>query len=471
MKQDDPRPGGQEPISRPPEDHIFYRDLNKRYIMISHAKGIYLYDELGREIIDGAAGAAVVSLGHGNERIIRALNRQAERLAFSHLSMFTNEPIITLSNLLDGFLPDGLDRVYLTSGGSEAVEAAIKLARQYHLENGDHSKYKVISRTISYHGATIGALSMTGHHFRRGPYSPMLRSYPRISPPYCYRCPFHMKHPRGPPDCDLECAWDLERVIKTEGKELISAFIYEPVIGASAPGVAPPRGYQKITREICDKHDVLMIADEIMSGYGRTGRFLACTNYEKLPDIVTLSKCMSSGYSPLGATVCNERIYDIIQDVKPGKFIHGHTFGGNPLSAAVGAEVLRIMKEEKMVQRVARMGKPFKKGLEELKEGHRMVGDARAVGLLGGLEFVANRRTKAPFPPERKVAGLVQSTAIEKGVYVYPGGGSVDNMAGDHVLVAPPYIITEEQMGRMFEKLDAALTEVEGHLRSENLLK
>jgi adenosylmethionine-8-amino-7-oxononanoate aminotransferase len=471
MKQEIEQPGGQEPVKRPPENHIFYRDLNKDYLMISHAKGIYLYDQDGREIIDGAAGAAVVSLGHGNERVIGALHEQAKKLAFTHLSMFTNEPIITLSNLLHERLPEGLDRVYLASGGSEAVEAAIKLMRQYHLENGDHDKHKVISRTISYHGATIGALSMTGHHFRRGPYSPLLRSYPRIPPPYCYRCSFHKKHPCGPPECDLECAYELERAILTEGQELVGAFIYEPVIGASAPAVAPPKGYQKITREICDKYGILMIADEIMSGYGRTGKFLATKHYEKLPDIVTLSKCMSSGYTPLGAMVCNEKIFDVLKNVKPGKFIHGHTFGGNPLSAAVGVEVLRIMKEKHLVERVAKYGKLFKQLIDEMKEKHRMVGDARAIGLLGGLEFVQNRRTKKPFPPEKHVASLVQKTSIEHGLYTYPGTGSVDNVAGDHILLAPPYIIKREQLEKMFEVLDKALTEVENHLKSESLLK
>jgi adenosylmethionine-8-amino-7-oxononanoate aminotransferase len=441
-------------IRRPDESYIFYRDLNKKYSMITYSNGIYLYNGSGREIIDAAAGAAVVSLGHGNERIIKALNDQANRVAFTHLSTFTNEPIISLSNLLHKYLPEGFERTYLTSGGSEAVEASIKLCRQYHFENSQVQKHKVISRTISYHGATLGALSMTGHHFRRGAFIPLLRSYPRIPPPYCYRCPYNPKKHENPPYCDFECALELERAIIAEGQELVSAFIYEPVIGASAPAVAPPVGYQKIIREICDKYDVIMIADEIMSGYGRTGKFLASQHYRGQPDIVTLSKCMSSGYTPLGAMVSNNKLFEKIRDIKPGKFIHGHTFGGNPLSAAVGVEVLKIMDENNLIQRV----------LEELKERHKMVGDARAIGLLGGLEFVAKRRTKQPFPPKKKVADLVQRVGLRNGIYTYPGTGSVDNMAGDHILLAPPYIIKQKEMDIMFEKLDQTLTEVEKKL-------
>jgi len=448
-------------IKRPDESHIFYRDLIKHYPMITHANGIYLYDEDGREIIDAASGAAVVSLGHNNKRIIKALTSQAKKLAFTHLSTFTNEPIITLANLLHRHLPEGYERLYLTSGGSEAVEAAIKLCRQYHFENKEIQKHKVISRTISYHGATLGALSMTGHHFRRGAFLPLLRSFPRIPPPYCYRCPFPSKHRESPPACEFECAKELERAILAEGEELISAFIYEPVIGASAPAVAPPVGYQKIIREICDKYDVIMIADEIMSGYGRTGKFLASQHYRGQPDIVTLSKCMSSGYTPLGAMISNKKIYEMIRDIKPRKFIHGHTFGANPLSAAVGVEVLKIMDEKNLIQRVIRMGRPFKKILEELKERHKMVGDARTIGLLGGLEFVVNRRTKEPFPPEKKVANLVQKIGLRNGIYTYPGTGSVNNVAGDHVLLAPPYIIKNNEIDLMFEKLDATLTTVE----------
>ncbi len=428
--------------------------------MITHANGIYLYDEDGREIIDAASGAAVVSLGHNNTRIIKALTAQAKKVAFTHLSAFTNEPIITLSDLLHQHLPEGYERLYLTSGGSEAVEAAIKLCRQYHFENTEIQKHKVISRTISYHGATLGALSMTGHHFRRGAFLPLLRSFPRIPPPYCYRCPFHTKHREYAPACEFECAKELERVILAEGKELISAFIFEPVIGASAPAVAPPVGYQKIIREICDKYDVIMIADEIMSGYGRTGKFLASQHYRGQPDIVTLSKCMSSGYTPLGAMVSNKKIYEMIRDIKPGKFIHGHTFGGNPLSAAVGVEVLKIMDEKNLISRVGRIGRDFKKILNELKERHKMVGDARAIGLLGGLEFVANRRTKKPFPPEKKVADLVQRIGLEHGIYIYPGSGSVDNIAGDHILLAPPYIITQDELNLMYQRLNLTLSEV-----------
>ncbi len=446
--------------------HIFYRDLNREYPVIERGKGIYLYTREGKRIIDGASGAAVVSLGHSNPRLVEALRRQAEKVAFVHLSAFSSEPLLKLADEISSLCPPPLKRVYFTSGGSEAVEGAIKLARQYHVERGNRDKHKVISRFISYHGSTIGALSISGHAGRRSKYAPLLSSFPRIPPSYCYRCPFreHRKH-HAPPECDFECAYELERAIVAEGPELVSAFIIEPIIGASAPAVAPPVGYLRRIRRICNKYDVLLIADEVMTGFGRTGKFFAFQHYEAVPDMLTVSKAMSSGYSPLGAIIISDHIYDVIARSPTGSFIHGHTFAGNPLSAAVGLEVLKILKEEDLVDEVARKGEYLLGKLEQLKRAHPTVGDVRCKGLLAGVEFVANRRTRKPFPKDMKVSMEIAGICLEKGLYLYPGGGSYDGVQGDHLLIAPPFIITEEQIDEMVDILSESIGEFESTLR------
>ncbi|MDG6225683.1 MAG: aspartate aminotransferase family protein [Candidatus Thermoplasmatota archaeon] len=446
-------------INGVPQGHIFYRNLSKKYTLIDRAEGIYLYDSNGNRIIDGAAGAAVVCLGHNNERVIKALNDQAKKVAFTHLSTFTNEPILRLSHELAKITPRRLNRVYFASGGSEAVEASLKLARQYHIENGNPQKFKIISRTTSYHGATIGALSMTGHYPRRKLYLPYLTPYPRITTPYCWRCPFQ----KTPKRCEFECAHDLERAIVAEDPENISAFIAEPIIGASAPAVAPPKGYYRIIQRICHKYDILFIADEVMTGFGRTGKFFAMEHYEVFPDMMALSKGISSGYSPLGALIIDESIYDVISASPTHSFIHGHTFGGNPLSAAVGLEVLKIIEEDRLVERVARLGEYLLKGLKELRS-HKIVGDVRCVGLLAGIEFVKDRRGKKPFPEELGLGSRLQRICLRNGLYVYPGRVSSIVDGGDHIMLAPPYIITEDEIDLMLNILERSITELERDL-------
>ncbi|MGA1792602.1 MAG: aspartate aminotransferase family protein [Thermoplasmatota archaeon] len=441
------------------DGHIFYRDLAKKYIMVDRGEGIYLFDNKGNRIIDGAAGAAVVCLGHGNERVVKALKEQAEKLAYTHMSTFTNEPVLRLSAELIKLLPRRLNRVYFASGGSEAVETCLKLARQYHVENGNIQKYKVISRSTSYHGATIGALSMTGHYPRRKHYLPLLAQFPRISTPYCWRCQFG----KVPESCSFECAYDLERVINSEDPENISAFIAEPIIGASAPAVGPPRGYYRIIQKICHKYDVLFIADEVMTGYGRTGKFFAMEHYEVFPDMIALSKGISSGYSPLGALIIDQKIYDVISKAPGSAFVHGHTFAGNPLSAAVGLEVIKIIQEEGYVDRVARLGEYFLKGLNTLKR-HPMVGDVRCVGLLAGIEFVHDRKTKKPYPVEYKVGSRLQQICLDNGLYVYPGRVSSIVDGGDHIMLAPPFIVTEEQLDEIVDILDQSIAQLQYEL-------
>lgn len=451
--------------------HIFYRNLHKAYPVISHGEGIYLYTRDGRKLIDGASGAAVVCLGHNNRRLIEAMKRQAEKVAFVHLSAFSSEPVLQFADEITSLSPRPLKRVYFTSGGSEAVEGAIKLARQYHVERGNLEKSKVISRFISYHGSTIGALSLSGHPGRRSKYAPLLQSSPKIPPAYCYRCPFH-EHKRnpGPPECDFQCAYELERAILSEGPDLVSAFIIEPILGASAPAVEPPPGYLRRIRSICNKYDVLLIFDEVMTGYGRTGRFFAFQHFQAIPDIVTISKGISSGYSPLGAMIISDEIYEVIRRSPSGSFIHGHTFAGNPLSAAVGLEVIRIIKQDNLVERVDELGKYLGRKLNCLKKKHPVIGDVRHKGLLAGVEIVANKRTKKPFPHQFAISTRLGSICLEKGLYTYPGGGSFDGIDGDHILIAPPYIIREDQIDEMIGLLSASLFELERELEANGIL-
>lgn len=441
------------------EGHIFYRDMSRRYPVIEHAEGIFLFEKGGKRIIDGASGAAVVCLGHKNERVIRAMVEQAKKVAFTHMSALSNEPALRLATELAKLTPRRLNRVYFVSSGSEAVETALKLARQYHMECGNTQKYKVISRSISYHGATIGALSLTGHYPRKQKYIPLLSQFPRISTPYCWRCPYHRKHP----NCDFECAYELERVILAEDPENISAFIVEPIVGASAPAVAPPQGYYHIVRNICRKYNVLLIADEVMTGCGRTGKFFAMEHYGVFPDIIVLSKGISSGYSPLGALIVDERIYEVISKSSTHAFVHGHTFAGNPLSTAVGLEVIKIIIEENMVERVAESGRYLHKRLSSLKK-HPIVGDVRCVGLLAGIEFVSCKKTKRPHPPELGVGRRLQEICFELGLYIYPGRPSLNGCAGDHILLAPPFIITPEQLDMILDILDRAIIRLQEEL-------
>jgi len=440
------------------EKYIFYRDLKKKYPLITRAKGIYLYDDSGKQIMDGASGAAVVCLGHGDTRVMDAWRAQSEKISFAHMSAFTNEAILKLSEDIVKMIGNGKYRVYFTSGGSESVETAIKIARQYHLEKGRPLRHKVIARSISYHGATLGALSLTGHHYRRSKFSPILFSFPRVSPPYCYRCRFHLTTD----NCDLDCAEDLERAIMAEGEELISAFIFEPVVGASAPGVAPPVGYIKRVMDICTKHDILVIGDEVMSGVGRTGKFLAAQHYKAMPYLICISKGLASGYSPLGAVVIADDIYNVIKESKSHSFIHGHTYGGHAPSAAVGSEVLRILREEKLIEHVAEMGEYWLPKLNALKSDHPIVGDVRGKGLLLGIEFVRDSRVgREPFDPTLNIRGRMQEECLKRGLYLYPGGYSMEGIAGDHVLLAPPYIVKRQDLDRMGQIIEDSIKAIE----------
>jgi len=421
-------------------------------------EGVFIYDEHGNRYLDGCSGALVANLGHGREDIARAIAAQAARLAYVHGGAFTSEPAETLARMLAELAPADLDRVFLVSGGSEATETALKLARQYWVARGRPEKYLVVFRWLSYHGATLGALAMSGHGARRRPYRPLLAEFPHIPPCYHYRCPFC----QAEPDCNLRCAWALEAEVLRVGPEYVAAFIAEPVVGAAAGATTPPPGYFEVIRQICDRYDILFIADEVMTGFGRTGRMFGIEHWGAVPDIIAAGKGISAGYAPLGAVIAREEIYRTVQGA--GGFVHGFTYSGHPPSAAAGVAVLTVLQEEGLVAAAAQRGEYLKAGLLRLQERHPLVGDVRGKGLMLGLEFVRDRATKEPFPRDLKVSERVVAAAFRRGLCVYPGSGTADGVRGDHLLVGPPLTITPAELDLLVAILDEALADVEAQV-------
>lgn len=442
----------------PNHDHIFYRNLRKYYPTISHGQGIYLYDTDGKRYIDGSGGAAVVSIGHGVKEIGEAMLSQAEKASFAHGSQFTSEAAIALAERIVSLAPEGLTRVYFVSGGSEAMETAVKMARQYQVDRGKPEKYKVISRWTSYHGNTLGALALSGHTGRRRYYMPLMQNTPHIVPAYCYRCPFDL----GPETCSLECADDLERTLLYEGPDSVSAFVAEPIVGATAGALVPRDGYFQRIRQICDRYDVLLIADEVMTGIGRTGKNFGIDHWQVIPDLIVSSKGLASGYSPIFCVIATEEIHRAIKEAS-GSFVHGHTYSQNPLSCAVGLAVLSYTEENQLIPRCAQMGQYLLDRLQILRK-REIVGDVRGKGLFAGVEYVRDKETKETFDPGIKVNSLIANTAFDKGLILYPGGGGADGVRGDHSLLAPPFIITEGQVDELVDILDETIAEVEDSL-------
>ncbi|MDY0038804.1 MAG: aspartate aminotransferase family protein [Desulforhabdus sp.] len=441
-------------------DHVFYRNLRKSYPLVDHGEGVYVWDTNGNRYLDGSGGACVVSIGHGVEEIGSAMLAQAERLSFAHGTHFTSEAAIECAGRLARLTPDpGLNRVYFLSGGSEAVETAVKMVRQYWREVGKPDKYKIISRWTSFHGNTTGALALGGHTGRRRHYLPLFLHTPHIEPAYCYRCPFG-KDPAG---CELECADQLERTIKYEGPDAVAAFIAEPVVGATAGALVPKNGYWQKIRAICDKYDIKLIADEVMTGVGRCGRNFCLDHWAVAPDLIVAAKGLSSGYTPIGAVIVQEEIHRAIQQGS-GNFVHGHTYSQNPLSAAIAAAVIRYIEEHRLVERSAELGKYLLTKLARLLE-LGIVGDVRGLGLFAGIELVRDKASKATFDPALKVNAKVAQAAFAGGLITYPGSGGADGINGDHILLAPPFIITEEQVDEMVNTLEESIQTVEKELK------
>jgi adenosylmethionine-8-amino-7-oxononanoate aminotransferase len=439
---------------------IFLRDYAWNYPEIEYGKGIYLYDTEGKEYIDACAGAAVANLGHGSSEIPKIMEEQAKKIAFTHLSRFITRPAIELAHKIAEMAPGDLNYVYFVSGGSEATETAIKLCRQFFLErDGASCKYKIISRWRSYHGNTIGSLSLSGKPDLMKKYGPLLLDFPHIPPAYCYRCEYELTRE----NCSIQCARALEKAILREGPENVAGFIIEPITGSAAPGAYPREEYFKIVREICDKYDILLIADEVMNGFGRTGENFGIDNFGVLPDIICFAKGVSSGYSPLGGVIVNERIMSTFRKGS-GSFTHGHTYGANPLSCAVGSAVLDIIKRDKLVENSKKMGELLLAKLRKEIGDHPIVGDIRGKGLQIGVEFVKDRGTKEPFDKKVNLKTKLTKKGLDNGIVLYPGGGSADTVRGDHILLAPPLTLTERQVDEIVARLRKTIHEVSDEL-------
>lgn len=444
-------------------DHVFYRSQRKKLSLIDRGEGIYLYTKDGKRYIDGTSGALISNIGHCIPSVVDAMRRQAEKIEFVHGTMFKSEPCIKLADDIIKMCPGNLDKVYLVSGGTEACETALKMARSYHVARGNKQKYLVISRWQSYHGATIGALSMSGRTLSRKIYQPYLLEFPHIPPAYCYRCPYAKELET----CGYDCAWELERTINQVGQEYISAFIAEPIVGATLCAVpAPPEYFSKI-RQICDRYDILFIADEIMTSFGRTGKNFGIEHWNVTPDILVGGKGLGAGYFPIGVTICTDKVFYQFQE-KLGTFVHGFTYQGNPLAAAVAQSVIDFIKENDLVSYVASMEEYL---MERLKVfcNFDFVGDVRGKGFMMGIELVKDKATKEPFPVEKGLTRRVVEAAWKKGLIIYPASsnGQVQGIAGDAFMVAPPFVSSKEQIDEIVNILGRVLHEVHKEVGSE----
>ncbi len=433
--------------------HIFPRHTKSAPPVVAGGEGCYLIDSTGKRYLDGSGGAAVSCLGHGDAEVTAAIKAQLDKVAFAHTGFFTSEPAEALADLLIAHAPGDLDRVYLVSGGSEATEAAIKLARQYWVEKGEPQRGRLIARKQSYHGNTIGALSAGGNEWRRAQFGPLLLDVSHIEPCYEYR---YRAEGESLEAYGRRAASALETEILRLGPETVMAFMAEPVVGATAGALTPAPGYFRRIREICDRYGVLLILDEVMCGMGRTGSLFACEQDGIAPDILCIAKGLGAGYQPIGAMLCTSRIYDAIAQGS-GFFQHGHTYIGHPTAAAAGHAVVSAILNRGLVDRVKVQGAKLTERLADRFGQHPHVGDLRGRGLFRGIEFVEDRESKAPFDPARGIAGKIKKAAFEAGLICYPMTGTIDGQTGDHVLLAPPFIIEDAQIDELVDKLDGAI--------------
>ncbi|MGE0239075.1 MAG: aspartate aminotransferase family protein [Parvibaculaceae bacterium] len=416
-------------------------------------KGIELFDAAGKSYIDASGGAAVSCLGHGHPDVLAALHRQLDTLAYAHTGFFSSEAAEELAEFLIADAPEGLSHVYLVSGGSEATEAALKMARQYFVEKGEPRRRHIIARRQSYHGNTLGALAAGGNEWRRDQFRPLLVETHHIDPCYAYR----LQHAGESDEAyAARAAQALEDKIIELGPEEVIAFVAETVVGATAGAVPPVADYLKRIRAICDRHGILLILDEVMCGMGRTGTLHACAQDGVTPDLLTLAKGLGGGYQPVGAVLLAQRIFDAFAGGS-GFFQHGHTYMGHPMAAAAGLAVQKVIRRDNLLGNVVAMGDELERRLLERLGNHHHVGDIRGRGLFRGVELVADRASKAPFDPALKLHRRIKQEAMARGLMVYPMGGTIDGRQGDHVLLAPPFIVDRTAIGDIVDRLGAAV--------------
>lgn len=431
--------------------------------VIERGEGIYLYDQAGKRYIDGAAGSSVVvNIGHGVRSVLDAMYEQGKKVSYAAPHVFTNEPVLKLGQFVAEHAPGTMRnncRTWFSVTGTDSTDDAARLARQYFVASGKSSKYVIICRWQGFHGNNLGVAGFSGHTMRRRVYFPMFVNSPHIPPAYCYRCYFEMTYP----SCDLKCARALETEIRQIGAENVAAFIAEPVVGAALGAVPAPEGYFQRIREICDKYDVLLIVDEVMTAWGRIGKWFGIEHWGITPDIIATAKGLTSGYAPLAATIAGEALWQPIQ--KSGlPFLAGHTMNHNPVACAGALANLRYTQEHNLLENSTQMGQYLLSRLGELKEEFAIVGDVRGKGLMCGMEFVKDKATKEPFPPKARVSGLIQTEAMKRGLILFACTGSVDGVAGDMMLITPPLIINRSQIDDLIAILREALQAAQNQL-------
>lgn len=428
--------------------HLIKPVLQTDYPVIDHGKGVYLYDKDGKEYLDASSGAITANIGHGVKEIIDAMHEQAKRVSFVYRSQFTSDAAENLARKIASQTIGDLNWSFFVNSGSEATETAMKIAIQFWQEKGIMTKNKVLSRWMSYHGITLGALSMSGHTGRRARFIPLLEDFPIIHPPYCYRCPYNQKAP----DCAYACAQELDTVIRRMGAENIAAFIAEPIIGASGAAITPPKDYYKVIKDICERNQILFIADEVMTGFGRTGTMLACEHWGIEPDIVALGKGMGAGYAPIAATLVSERVMEPI--IAGSKIVmSGHTLSANPQSCAVSLAVLEYLEQNEIIKGVDEKGEYLMNGLKKLQKEFFFIGDIRGKGLMIGLEFVKNSENKIPFSRKFLFTQKLVQLAQASGIIIYPAGAGIDGTDGDAILIAPPLTISVSEIDDLLKRL------------------
>jgi len=435
---------------------LFPRTFRQEFPRAVAGEGCWIIAEGGRRYLDASGQAAVVNIGHGVKEIAAAMAAQAGKIAFAHTTQFHSETAERLAERLLALAPPNFrngGRVYFTSGGSEATETAIKLARQFHLESGQASRYRVVSRRQSYHGSTLGAMMVSGNVGRRAPYTPLLAEWGHVAPCFCYHCPFDKKFP----ECGIVCAEDLDQFLRDNGPETAAAFILEPVVGATLGAAAAPDGYVQRIAQICLARGILLIADEIMTGMGRTGKSFAVQHWNVEPDLILVGKGVASGYAPLGAVLISRRVAEAFAKGS-GTFQHGFTYQAHPVSTAAGNAVLDHLDIHELFDRVAPASEQLRAALSLVAE-HRHVGEIRGLGLLLGIEFVKDKASREPFPKDSAIAEKIRQVGLQHNVLLYPSQGCVDGVQGDHILLAPPFTISPDECSQLSQALEAALAQ------------
>ena len=433
--------------------HVFPRQINAPPIKAVASNGCYIFDDSGNRYLDGSGGAAVSCLGHADPEVVQAIQDQTSKMAFAHTGFFSSDPAEELAELLIKYAPGDLDRVYFVSGGSESIEAALKLARQYHIENGEPNRRHIIARRQSYHGNTLGALAAGGNKWRRDQFEPILINVSHVAPCYEY---IDKSNQEKTYEYGQRVAQELEDEILRLGSDTVMAFIVEPVVGATMGAVPAVQGYFKRIEEVCKKYGVLLILDEVMCGMGRTGYLYAAEADNISPDILCIAKGLGAGYQPIGAMLCTKKIYDVIGG-GTGFFQHGHTYMGHPVACAAGLAVVQAIIDRDLLKSVKQRSAQLLNELKNQFNTHLNVGDIRGRGLFIGLELVKDRDTKKPFDPSLKIAANIKRSAFEAGLICYPMSGTRDGKWGDHILLAPPFIIDEKQVVELVEKVAVSL--------------